>query len=55
MHDNNENPIRINDSNDAELYAFMKANFPKGGQMISEEEKEAFMKKHGIGKFREKK
>ena len=33
---------------------FLKANFPEGSQMISEEEKESFMKKHGIGKYREK-
>lgn len=40
------------DKEDAELYAYMKANFLEGQEFVSEEEKEAFMRKHGIGKYR---
>lgn len=39
---------------DAELYAYMEANFPEGKEFVSEEEKEAFIKRHGIGKYRAK-
>lgn len=43
------------DKEDAELYAYMESNFPEGKEFVSEEEKEAFMRKHGIGKYRAKK
>lgn len=34
---------------DAELYRYLVASRPEGKQKISEEEKDDFMRRHGIG------
>lgn len=37
---------------DAELYRYLVATRPDGQVMVSEKEKDNFMRRHGIGKYR---
>lgn len=41
-----------NEMEDAELYRYLVSNHPEGKTMIGEREKEDFMRRHGLGKYR---
>lgn len=41
-----------NEMDDAELYRYLVASRPDGKVMVDGQEKEDFMRRHGIGKYR---
>lgn len=41
-----------NKMEDAELYRYLVSSRPEGKAMIGEREKEDFMRRHGLGKYR---
>jgi len=41
-----------NEMDDAEIYRYLVATRPEGKIMVSEQEKEDFMRRHGIGQYR---
>ena len=41
-----------NEMEDAELYRYLVSTRPEGQVMVSESEKDDFMRRHGIGKYR---
>lgn len=41
-----------NEMDDAEIYHYLVANRPEGKEMVNEQEKDDFMRRHGIGQYR---
>lgn len=41
-----------NEMDDAEIYRYLVATRPEGQVMINEQEKDDFMRRHGIGQYR---
>ena len=41
-----------NEMDDAEIYRYLVATRPEGQVMVSEQEKDDFMRRHGIGQYR---
>lgn len=41
-----------NEMDDAEIYRYLVATRPEGKVMVNEQEKDDFMRRHGIGKHR---
>lgn len=41
-----------NEMDDAEIYRYLAATRPDGKVMVSEQEKDDFMRRHGIGQYR---
>lgn len=41
-----------NEMDDAEIYRYLVANRPEGKEMVDEQEKDDFMRRHGIGQYR---
>lgn len=41
-----------NEMDDAEIYRYLVATRPEGKVMVNEQEKDDFMRRHGIGQYR---